>query len=180
VTNWVVLAVTLTAELAIVKAGHTLFGEPERILDTHHDRRLLARSNLEADKIIPHLASLFASMNTFRAANPVSEADALLAIGYEPTVQGLTDAYGDYVRLDRLPKTIGRAAVALAVALVLSGLFLPFVTANFIAAHHDALPDWTQMVATILLTVSGTLAAVAATAYYRNRQVLTRLLETYG
>ena len=66
VTNWPLLVVVITVEIALMKGAHTMLGEAERILEKHHDRRVLARSNIEANEILPRLATLFEAMDTWR------------------------------------------------------------------------------------------------------------------
>jgi hypothetical protein len=180
VTNWPLLTATIAIDLALAKSAHTLLGEPERVLEKHHDRRVLARSNIEANEILPRLETLFASMTEWRGNNPAATPnDALLAVGYEPTMQELNTVYTEYVRLERLPQHIRRASVGVAILLVLLLIIVPVETTDVIYSG-DVIPHWAEVTAAIIGLIALTLAVVAGVVYYHARDALTRLLEKHA
>ncbi len=65
-TNWPALAATIAIDGALLRSLNVLLGEPDRLLEKFHDRRTLARSNLEANKILPTLGTLYEQIEDFR------------------------------------------------------------------------------------------------------------------
>jgi hypothetical protein len=189
-TNWTAFALTVPVELALLKGVQTFLNEPERVLDKHHERRKLAQSNLESNKILPELATLFESVNELIDATGAQTSDAIVGAGYESSLSRLSDAYAVYVRLDRLPRYINRSATALAIALLLLVLALPTLALNVIVDRKERvgpklvndplIPHWAVILAGVVLIVALTLAVVFSTVHYRMRHELARLLEDHG
>lgn len=178
-TNWPLLSAVVVVDLALLKGAHSLLGEPERVLEKFHDLRALSRSNLQAQQIIPRLATLYSLMMDWRAQNAGSVEDSLLAVGYESTLGELTDVYVDYVRLDRLPDHLRRSALALGATFMALVLILPILAVDHIRGVDDV-PRWAEVAGAVLGVVALTLAGMAAVFYYRSRLSLARLLEKHG
>lgn len=177
--NWPLLSAVVVVDLALVKGAHSLLGEPERVLEKFHDLRSLSRSNLQAQQIIPRLATLYSLMMDWRARNAGSVEDSLLAVGYESTLGELTDVYVDYVRLDRLPDQLRRSALALGATFVALAVIVPTLTMDRIRDVNDV-PRWVEVAGAMSGVVVLTLAGMASFFYYRSRLSLARLLEKHG
>ena len=179
-TNWPALAATIAIDGALLRSLNVLLGEPDRLLEKFHDRRTLARSNLEANKILPTLGTLYEQIEDFKANNVgTGIPEALLALGYADTLGDLTDAYSDYVRLERLPSIIRRAAFALALTLGVVAAVIALEAVDIVYSG-DVIARWLERTAGVIGVVAGTLAFTATTFYYRGRFELARLLETHA
>jgi hypothetical protein len=135
---------------------------------------------LESDEVLPTLASLFTEMASFQSENPGTDVDeALLGIGYTDSLSSLTRSYTAYVRLERLPGLVKRAAIALAGALVVLAIVVPTETTDVIYAG-DVVPRWIERLVGVIGVIAATLGVMAVSFYYKWRFELTRLLEEHA